>query len=112
MSVKFKGVAFFTNAQEYLLPSLSLKQVEDNYELMAGVLKAPDVRSADVQAEAIATFKLYVPIILMAWQRNYPEVTEENLREWLDLGNFAEAMLIVQNASGFKAAKPGEAPPA
>lgn len=107
-AVRFKGVPFFMNGQEYLIPSLSLKQVQDNHARLANTEPDAPAEGADPVNTALATFTAYIPIILMAVNRNYPEVTEEDLWEWLDMGNFAEALSIVQAASGFKASTPGE----
>jgi hypothetical protein len=111
-AVRFKGVPFFMNGQEYLIPSLSLKQVQDNHEKLANTapveVEGADAANVDPVNSALATFTTYIPIILMAVQRNYPEVTEADLWEWLDMGNFAEVLSIVQAAAGFKASAPGE----
>ncbi|MDP9050469.1 MAG: hypothetical protein M3O31_07055 [Acidobacteriota bacterium] len=109
-AVRFKGVPFFMAGKQYIIPSLSLKQVEDNHDKLSTTEPVPVEGAAEVDPinAALATFKTYIPIILMAVQRNYPEVTEANLWEWLDMGNFAEALSIVQAASGFKASTSGE----
>lgn len=103
--VKFKGVPLFMNGQDYIIPSLSLKQVEDNYDLLASAGAA--LKTATI----VDTFKTYIPVIAMAVRRNYPDVTEANLWEWLDLSNFSDALIIVQTRSGFQPQKMGEAEP-
>jgi hypothetical protein len=111
-SVNFKGTPFFMNGKEYIIPSLSLKQVETNYDKLASAATALEASSDDATKTVVDTFKTYIPIIAQAIQRNYPEVTEENLWDWLDLGNFSEILVIVQSRSGFKATTTGEALPA
>ena len=106
--VKFSGAPFFMNGKEYLIPSLSLKQVQDNYDTLSTAAKALSEDTEDAAKTVVDTFRTYVPIIALAIQRNYPEVTEANLWEWLDVGNFADALTIVQSRSGFKGAKTGE----
>jgi hypothetical protein len=93
--------------KEYIIPSLSLRQVRENYDALSQ-MDTPDDAASDPIKSALATFTRYIPIITLAVQRNYPEVTEENLWEWLDMGNFADALSIVQSASGFKAVTAGE----
>jgi len=110
--VKYKGVPFFMNGKDYIVPSLSLKQVEENYGYLAGAASALEGSVDDTSKTIVDTFKMYVPVIGQAIRRNYPEVTDENLWEWLDIGNFSEVLLIVQSQSGFKTAKTGEALPA
>jgi hypothetical protein len=110
--VKYKGVPFFMNGRDYIIPSLSLKQVEENYAHIAGAATAFEGSVEDSAKTIVDTFKGYVPIIGKAIRRNYPDVTDENLWEWLDIGNFSEVLVIVQSQSGFKTAKTGEALPA
>ena len=112
MAVQFKGVAFFMNGREYIVPSLSLRQLEANYEVLARAGDILSIEGEGGEKKIIEAFKVYVPIIALAVQRNYPEVTEENLWEWLDIGNFAEMLMIVQSAAGFKKVTSGEATPA
>lgn len=109
--VKFRGAPLFMNGKEYIIPSLSLKQVEENYDKLSSAGTALENSAEDPARTVLDTFKTYIPIILMAVQRNYPEVTEANLWDWLDLSNFSEALVIVQSRSGFKAQKSGEALP-
>lgn len=109
--VRFRGAPLFMDGKEYIIPSLSLKQVEDNYEVLASAAKALEDSVADPARTVLETFKVYIPIIAMAVQRNYPEVTEANLWDWLDLSTFSEALVIVQSRSGFKPQEPGEALP-
>lgn len=107
--VRFKGVPFFLNGREYIVPSLSLRQVQENDELLA------QVHTVDISdREGVKKLmKLYIPIVGMALRRNYPDVKNEELADWLDLSNFSEAVKIVQNASGYATvSKLGEAEPA
>jgi hypothetical protein len=99
---KFKGVALFMNGQSYLVPSLSLDQFEEHYAALTEPV-------AEVEGVGLfEQFKKYVPIIGVAIRRNYPEVTDVELREWLDLNTFREAFLAVQASSGLKVSTPGE----
>lgn len=105
--VRFKGVPFFMNGREYIVPSLSLKQVQENDALLSQTFEAKDAEGAKKLME------FYVPVVGMALRRNYPEVTDDQLLEWLDLGTFGEAIRIVQSASGYaRVATLGEAAPA
>jgi len=99
---KFKGVAIFMNGQDYLVPSLSLDQFEEHYKTLTDPVEAAEGDTL------FAQFKKYVPVILLALQRNYPEVTVADLRDWLDLNTFREAFLAVQGSSGLTVATPGE----
>jgi hypothetical protein len=109
--VNFKGTPFFMNGKEYIIPSLSLKQVETNYELLANAANALEANLADPTKTVVDTFKTYIPVIIQAFQRNYPDVTVANLWDWLDVANFSEILVAVQSRSGFKATTTGEALP-
>ncbi len=98
----FKGVPLYLNGKRYIVPSLSLRQFQQNYEALTSPVDSTDNASLGNQ------FARYVPIIALALQRNYPDVTEDDLYDWLDLTTFREALLTVQAASGMKAVEPGE----
>lgn len=105
-STKYPGVPFQMDGQEYVIPSLSLRQFQDNYELLTAPVG--ELTAGSIQAQ----FSRFVPVIGMAIRRNYPEISDDALMDLLDLGSFRDALLAVQAASGMKPAKPGEAAPA
>jgi hypothetical protein len=102
MEIPFQGVPFYMNGQKYYIPSLSLKQFRDNQAILTET--AGEVTSDNLQEQ----FSKYIPLIRLAVNRNYPDITEDDLWEWLDLGTFREIFLIVQSASGMKPVSPGE----
>lgn len=98
--LKYPGVPVYMNGQNYYIPSLSTRDFKTNYEALTTPLPEGST--------ALDSFSRYIPIILLAVQRNYPEVTQENLEEWLDLYTFREAIKAVQNASGMTPVSEGE----
>ena len=101
--LKFLGVPVYMNGQNYYIPSLSTIDFRANYDTLT---KPP---TAEGDTEQIGeTFDRILPIILLAIQRNYPEVTKENLAEWLDIHTFGLAIRAVQNASGMSPVSAGE----
>lgn len=102
---KFRGVPVYFNGQEYIIPPLSVRQFRDSLELLTEPVG--EVNSYNVRERMMR----FVPVIGMALRRNYPEITDDNLLDWLDLNTFATVAVAVRTASGMKAAKPGEAPP-
>ena len=108
--VRFNGKPLFLDGKEYIVPSLSLRQVRDNHE----TLSQTHVVNLDDADGVLKLIALYAPVIGMALRRNYPDVTDEQVLDWLDLSNFAEAVAIVQAMSGYRqrAANLGEAMPA
>lgn len=107
--VKFKGAPLYLNGRDYLIPALSLRQTKESHELLSKVIEI-DPKDPEAVQELMDQ---YVPVIGQAFRRNYEEVTDENLFDWLDLSNFVEAVRIVQAASGYtRVATLGEAQPA
>lgn len=100
MKLKYPGVPVYMNGQNYYIPSLSTRDFRANYE----TLTAP----ATGDGGMVEAFDRYVPIILLAVNRNYPEITKEQLEDWLDIYTFKLAIGAVQNASGMTPVTEGE----
>lgn len=92
--VKFPGNPFSLGGEVRIIPSLSLRQFREHEE----ALNTPASETESLNSTA----NRFLPVILDAVQRNYPEVTEDNLLDWLDLSNLRDVMLTVQGASGMK----------
>lgn len=102
---KFRGVAVFMAGQTFIIPALSVRQFRDNYEKLTNPI-------GDVNENTItATFESFVPVIGLAIRRNYPDITDEQLWDMLDLATFKEVVAAIQNASGMREAVAGEAAP-
>ena len=97
---KFSGIPFLLNGERRIVPALSLKQFRENLAVLTADIPAGEGLDAQVDR--------FMPVILLAVQRNYPDITLENLNDWLDMSNFREMYLAVQGASGLKAVAPGE----
>lgn len=52
-----------------------------------------------------------IPLLLCALSRNYPDITEEDLRKIIDLGNFQAASQAVIKVSGYVVGQAGELMP-
>jgi hypothetical protein len=100
VKLKYPGVPVYLDGQNYYIPSLSTRDFRAHYETLTA---AP---AAD--GGAIEAFDRYIPIVLLAVNRNYPEVTQGQLEEWLDLYTFRQAIAAVQNASGMTPVTEGE----
>lgn len=98
--LNFRGVPVHMNGQNYYIPSLSTRQyIEQQAFLAAGV---PD----DTPPEKVVTW--FYPLVLMAVQRNYPDVTMDNLLDWLDVNSAQEAVKAVTSQSKIEAVTEGE----
>lgn len=100
MKLKYVGVPVYMNGQNYYIPSLSTSQFRQNYELLSTPLPEG--------SNALDNFNRFIPVIGLAIRRNYPEVADQDLEEWLDLTTFTLAIKAVQSASGMTPVSEGE----
>jgi hypothetical protein len=98
--LKYLGVPIFMNNQNYYIPSLSIVDFRANYEM----LTAPPAEDAS----PFESFDRFMPVIGLAIRRNYPEITDENLAEWLDMTTFQMALEAVRGVSGIVPVSEGE----
>jgi hypothetical protein len=98
--LKYLGVPVFMNGQNYYVPSLSTIDFRSNYGLLTS---APPEGSSPTES-----FERLIPVIGLAVRRNYPDVTDDNLEEWLDLTTFPTIIRAVQGASGLEPVSEGE----
>ena len=97
--LRFLGVPVYMNGQNYYIPSLSTKDFRENEQALI----------QDIEDEtATQAFDRFIPIIGLAVRRNYPEVTDADLAEWLDLHTFKLAIKATQDASGVEPVAAGE----
>lgn len=104
--VKVKGIPIPFNGTDYVVPPLSLGALEQLQERIASF--TGDIRSK----EQVATV---LDAAHAALKRNYPEVTRDEVAEWIDVANMAEVFEAVMDISGLKrktleAGQQGEAP--
>ena len=101
MKLKYLGVPVYMNGQNYYIPSLSYQDFKKYYELLSA--------KAEVEGEKFFEyFDKMVPVIGAAMRRNYPEVADEQIMEWIDLNSLPLAIRAVQGASGMTAVAEGE----
>lgn len=100
--LKYVGVPIFLNGKNYYIPGLSFRDFRSSYELLTADLPA------EGGAPLMDAFEARIPIIAKAVQRNYPEVTEDDLREWLDMNTFALTIKAIAGQSGIKPVSEGE----
>jgi len=105
------GVAVEMNGQEWVVPPLTLGQLR---RLMPKLRQLTDIGAA-MGEEQIAVL---VEIVSAALQRNYPDLTSDDVEGLLDLGNASGVLNAVLTGSGLRpdgppvgeAAAPGTAP--
>jgi hypothetical protein len=98
--LKYLGVPVYLNGQNYYIPSLSTKDFKAHYADLSA-----EVKEGEGPTEA---FDRFIPVIGLAIRRNYPDVTDEQLGDWLDLHTFRLAIKAAQAASGLTPVAVGE----
>lgn len=97
------GVAVNLGGVDLVLAPLGLRLMREFQE------KGKEIQKPEVTSEQAYDFN--AEVILASLQRNYPDMTREDLDALLDSANVKEAFHAVFEQSGFKRVKPGEIPP-
>jgi len=100
--LKYLGVPVYLNGQNYYIPSLSTRDFKTHYAELSATAKEGE---GEGPTEA---FDRFIPVIGLAIRRNYPDVTDEQLADWLDLHTFRLAIRAAQAASGMTPVSVGE----
>lgn len=95
------GVKVSLGGQDYILPPLTLgtlKRLGSKLNTLAGINSVPNEEQCAVMCE----------IVHGSLVRNYPDITQDQLYEMLDLGNMTTVFQAVLGVSGIKEGKQGE----
>ena len=85
---RFRGQSFTLGGKEFVVPPLSMRAVVD--------LKPELARIADADSESPLThLEACARVILSALQRNYPELTYDELGDLIDMGNIVALLEAV-----------------
>jgi hypothetical protein len=94
--VKFKGVPVYMDGEIWIVPSLSVRQFRDNFDkLQKGFGSLTPENISEKVDETM-------PVILMALNRNYPDLTPDRLIDMLDMSTLPEVFQAIAAASGTK----------
>jgi len=94
------------NGQNYYVPSLSMRQFRENE---AALKSLPEHGEGESEIDyAVRVQDALLPVVLIAMQRNYPEVTRDELLDWLDNFTLVHAWRAAQSASGMTPVNEGE----
>lgn len=93
MTVKIKGVAVELNGQEFIVPPLTLRSLEQ----LLPKIKSIDENEHKFSKESIDTI---LSAAHAALQRNYPDITRDDLFDLLDTDNMTTVFEAVMGASG------------
>lgn len=113
---KFDGVQVYMAGRDWVIPPLSLKYIRTNKDRLAKMRALGQKGKMDFADSELDEFLDEArEIILAAMQRNYSNVSKEDLEEWIDLATLPKLVMAVMSASGFAmraGSIPGEAPAA
>jgi hypothetical protein len=102
--LKHYGTAIFMDGREWIVPALGVRQAREHLgqliKFAASIDNTPEGFNKMVDE--------VVPILHMAFQRNYPEMTQDQLLDILDMRTFFDVMKAVMAQSGVTQAAPGE----
>jgi hypothetical protein len=101
-----KGVTVEMGGKAYVVPPLNLEQVEQH----AADIDRMSAPETSVQEQR----RIQVILVAAAMSRNYPELTEAQVKRLLDMGNIIQVTGAIMGVSGFVPAgepKPGETGP-
>jgi hypothetical protein len=99
------GVTVAMGGRDWIVPSLTLGQLR---RLMPKVRQLTEIGASMGEPQ----ISVLVDIVTAALQRNYPEMTTDQVENFLDLGNASAVLNAVLTGSGLKpsGAAVGEAP--
>lgn len=92
-----KGKEIELGGKTWIVPPLNLNAVEHFQDRLAGFTGGIDPQSVTLVAEVTHS----------ALKRNYPDVTLEEVKDMLDLGNMIEVFQAVLQVAGFVARADG-----
>ena len=87
---KFPGVAVILAGASLVIPALSLRQIQGLQARLAGYTGGMDADSTGLVLDTVHA----------ALTRNYPDVTLEQVADWVDMRNMRELMDAVMGVSG------------
>jgi len=86
----YKGIEFDFGGKIYIVPPLNLGAIE---------LLEEDLASFNTMSVAKQS-KLALSIVFLALKRNYPEITREEVGNFIDIGNMHQVINSVCDLSG------------
>ncbi len=106
---KIPGIEVNMSGVKLTFAPLTLDMVQEFEPKMRGLNGKHEDGSSKTVKENIEDA---MPVLLASLNRNYPDLTVEQLRVLVDVGNFGEAIDAISNVSGYKRLPPGESLPA
>lgn len=99
---KVDGIKINLGGKEFIVPALNFRQIK---AIQNDIRKLENMAGGMVTDEEMQTM---AKVVQMALSRNYPEVTEDELLDMLDLRNAPRVVEAIMGISGFEKAQSGE----
>lgn len=93
---RFEGEEIELGGEKYIVPALSLRQIR---ELAPKLDKLDSTEAGLPQLEQITAV---VDVLHAALSRNYPEMTQDQLLDLIDLGNMSALIAAAMRTSGLE----------
>lgn len=92
------GTNIKIGGKNYLVPPMNFAALKKHKPFIMRTMKGV----ADASQMGDEDFEVMFDLVYMAVKRNYPEITEEELSQHLDMGNIQTAMVALMKVSGFE----------
>ncbi len=92
------GTTITLGPKKYLCPPLNFLALKKHSAFLARVLKG-DIDPTKLDGDEINTI---FDLVYLALKRNYPELAEAEVAEFLDVGNITVIMPVIMKTSGFE----------
>ncbi len=86
------GIKLTLGGTAYTVPPLTLGALEDMQDQLASFKRGVDPES----------IKTVIDATTAGLQRNYPDITRDQVRDMIDLGNMVDVMNALMDVSGIK----------
>jgi|SRR5579862_399426 len=105
----YDGLPVFMAGKAWIIPGLSVRQFKKFFPVMAKATSIPEGASIEETGRILnESLDERLPVILAAMQRNYPDLTQDQLEDMIDANNVPAIMRAISSGSGMRPAKPGE----
>jgi hypothetical protein len=102
---KYEGTNVFMDGRDWVVPSLGVYDFKQNYSKLLEYEKSINVDNAGEKIFEV------IPVLYLAFRRNYPEITEEQFIQMVDVATFPKIYTAVIARSGMKGGTAGGAQP-
>lgn len=99
---KFPGFLLDCGGRDqYIVAPLTLKQMKTNREVIGAFLDFDAKFRSGAPINPVDVTEKAAPLILIALQRNHPDMTLDKVEEMVDMHNFQTLMPAIMGGSGF-----------